>query len=551
MPRLAWLGRLVPVLAFGALITHSPAASPLASPRWFAPPEAFNASPSAPATSPVAADGTQFGVSCIDLDGDGGEDLLLTAGRPALLNVFRNNRRGRLLPVDPSHKVPWEGETLGTLVWENDRRSHQLVITRRDLTAPRDASYEVRSLEVSLTERQCTLRPHQTLPSNLEVGRALALADLDLDGRLDLFVGGASRAVNPAEPASSQVYRGTPAGFVLDSDNTARLAKIGNVVGAIFTDINGDGRPDLVLAIRGGPLKLLINDHGRLLDSSASWGLDSTVGSWTCLASGDFNGDGRSDLVVGCAPTNEPASARPLSSNPEPAPSASNTPPRRVQHDSSLYLNFRTFFKPLALPDAVQLAPARRIAVNDFDGDGVADLFVLTAAPGPQRANRKESTNQRGWVLFGLGDGQFRPSPAEEAGLDLPVVFQTATVGDVDADGRVDWVGVPKPGAAWFFRNVLAAPGLRVQARLASPDRRAIGATLRAVYAMGTLGPAWEVQLGGGQGAQDSPVIILGQRTALASILVTWPGGEITTVKVPAQAREIEIDSLGVLRVMQ
>lgn len=551
MPRSVRLGGLAQVLALGALISQCPAASPPTVAPWFAPPEAFNSSLSAPVSAPAPAGGTRFGISCIDLDGDGWEDLLLNAGGNAPLTIFRNNRRGGLLPIDPGSKAPWEGEARGMLAWERDRHSHHVLITRQNLTAPRDASWEVHSLDLSLADRRFTLQPHQLLSSGLETGRALALADVDLDGRLDLFVGGSRQSAGSAEPASSQLYRGTPTGFALDSDNTSRLAKLGDVVGAIFTDINGDGRSDLILALRGGPIKLWINDHGRLLDSSASWGLDSTIGSWTCLASGDFNGDGRIDLVVGCEPDSEPAPPRPLSPDPTPIHTASNPSPPRVERESSIYLNSRTRFQPVALPESVQRTPARRIAVNDFNGDGLADVFVLYAQLPDQRTKSGEPTPPRGGLLFGTGDGHFRPTAADEVGLELPISFATAAVGDLDADGRVDWVGVPKPGTAWVFRNVLAPSGLRVQVRLASPDRWAVGATVRAVYAMGTLGPAWEVQSGGGQAAQDSPVLILGQRSALASIRVTWPGSEITTIKVPAQAREIEIDSRGVLRVIQ
>src|SRR5207245_103596 len=41
-----------------------------------------------------------------------------------------------------------------------------------------------------------------------------------------------------------------------------------------------------------------LNDHGRLRDATAQWGLDRWVGRWNGVTTGDLDGDGRLDIVA-------------------------------------------------------------------------------------------------------------------------------------------------------------------------------------------------------------------------------------------------------------
>ena len=67
------------------------------------------------------------------------------------------------------------------------------------------------------------------------------------------------------ESASSRIYRDKDGKFELDKENSRVLEGIGLVSGAVFSDLNGDGFPELVLACEWGPLKIFRNDRGRLI----------------------------------------------------------------------------------------------------------------------------------------------------------------------------------------------------------------------------------------------------------------------------------------------
>jgi hypothetical protein len=241
------------------------------------------------------------GVCWCDLNEDGWDDLVIGSGKGAALAVFLNNKKGGFQRYHGSAwDQPSSRDQTSVLAWPQSSGPPALLVG--------SANYEDGSPEgASVLEYELTsgMVKNVVMGTQESVG-PLVLGDLDGDGNLDLFVGGRVLARKYPEAANSRIFRGQAGKFVLDETNTKLLERIGLVSGAIWSDLDGDGFPELILACEWGPLRIFHNDHGKL----AAWNpqvlstpdtrhstLSDLTGWWNGVTTGDLDGDGRLDII--------------------------------------------------------------------------------------------------------------------------------------------------------------------------------------------------------------------------------------------------------------
>jgi enediyne biosynthesis protein E4 len=124
----------------------------------------------------------------------------------------------------------------------------------------------------------------------------VAVADVDNDGDMDIFIGNLANPVSYGMPTTSYLYINDGKGhFAKDANNFLPFSLLGMVTAASFADIDNDGWKDLIVTGEWMPVKIFKNNKGKF---SATDILQST-GLWQSLYTADINGDGYMDILAG------------------------------------------------------------------------------------------------------------------------------------------------------------------------------------------------------------------------------------------------------------
>lgn len=127
------------------------------------------------------------------------------------------------------------------------------------------------------------------------------VADVNDDGHPDLFIGG--RVIPGRYPETPQSYLLINDGKGHFTDQTLSVApslqRIGMVTDASWIDLNGDKKEDLVVVGEWMPVTVYIHQNRKLENKTGNYFNKSYSGWWNKILTGDFNHDGKPDLIIG------------------------------------------------------------------------------------------------------------------------------------------------------------------------------------------------------------------------------------------------------------
>ncbi|GAA5522595.1 FG-GAP-like repeat-containing protein [Aliifodinibius salicampi] len=528
------------------------------------------------------------GISWIDIDQDGDDDLLIGSGKGGAIGVFENLGDGEFREITlPLLSQAAPGDQATILGWEEGQGTNILVgnvnYEQGNAQAPSAYQYQVNDLNnVHL----------DSIPANMSATGPMAAADYDADGDIDLFVGGRFIPGHYPKNATSRLLLNERGSFSIDRTNSAKLQEIGMVIGAVFTDYDRDGDPDLVLSRAWDSILVLENEGGNFKDVTASVGLADLKGWWNGIASGDFNNDGRPDLVVTNRGLNSPYKLtydNPirmyydyLNRDPwvEIIEAYSNAdeeyvPRRQLFHFGSIpdianqinsheqfanstlrdlfrgkydrmpykeintlehmvFLNTGDGFEGRKLPIESQFSISFHAGVADMDNDGNEDLFLSQNLFGVPRQSPRQDAGRGVW-LKGDGNGGFSAVSGSKSGIKIYGEQRGAAFSDFNKDGKVDLAVSQNGYDTKLYENKTESRGYRITLVGPSRNRNAIGSGIQLIYKdKNSKGPLREVQAGVGYWSQNSFTQIIGadNEAKVEKIRVIWFDGKTEELEV-------------------
>ena len=379
--------------------------------------------------------------------------------------------------------------------------------------------------------------------------------DYDGDGRLDLFVAGylhydvnqpplsGSKGVN----YTSCVFRGTPVmcgpqGLQGERDHlfhnngdgtfTDVSEKLGITnpdryygLGALFVDVNNDGKPDLVVANDSTPNFLYINKgNGTFEDQSLVSGFalngDGREMANMGIAAGDYENNGHLDLV---------------------------TTTFSDDYDVVFVNDGTGNFTDVSYKTGVAIPTIPFVSFGDgfldYDNDGWKDLLFVNGHVYPEVDKEAWGTSyaQRPLLFHNLKNGKFELMPAVEGtGLAVATVSRGAAFGDLFNDGKIDVVINAVDHVPVLLRNVSADHHHWVELKMIGgpkSPRDAVGATV--YLTSGGIRQRGDVLSGGSYlSSNDFRVHFgLGDSSGVDVVEIHWPSGAVEQVKLSSVDR--------------
>lgn len=474
------------------------------------------------------------GCAVLDFDDDGWDDLFLVGqtgfGHRGRCALYRNQGNGSFHDVTAGSGLETLGYSMGCATGDIDNDG------RVDLFV---SGYGINQLFRNRGGgrfEDVTRIYGVAATSATEFNSAVAFGDYDLDGWLDLYAGryvlftpasrqhclfaGIDGACPPwaYEPQAGFLYRNLKGRRLEDVTREAGLTnQHGKTLGALWTDFNEDGRPDLYLANDGVAGDLYQSTGGRFRNVGSLTGtaynqMGSTqAGMGTDAA--DYDGDGRLDLVV-------------TTFRQEPTSLYANRGGGLFDHTS--------LATGLDLPSRTWTGFGTRLA--DFNNDGWPDLAVANGhvLEKEKLVDKFSSYEQPMQFFLNESGARFADRSAEAGpGFTTPAVGRGLATGDFNRDGRLDLVVTDLEGPVRLLINRIPSQNAWIGFRLRGTrsNRMALGA--RITLEAGGRKQVGECRTSGSYFSASSPVVHFGVGAADGSARATihWPGGGTTHLR--------------------
>ena len=237
-------------------------------------------------------------ISTGDVNKDDEEDFYIggAAGQAGSLYVQKNGKlvkkTGSVFEIDKSY------EDMGSVLFDADQDGdNDLYVVSGGAEFPEGAAQYQDRLYLNDGSGNFV---KVNLPKTKSSGSCVVPYDIDSDGDLDVFRGG--QVVSGTYPKSPKNYLliNENGKFVDQTDRIAPgLSEVGMVNSAIWVDLNGDKKSELIVVGEWMPIRIYEYKESKLVNVSVEYGMENTEGWWNKVIADDLDGDGDQDLILG------------------------------------------------------------------------------------------------------------------------------------------------------------------------------------------------------------------------------------------------------------
>lgn len=462
--------------------------------------------------------GPRFGsVACIDFDNDGYQDLIVRDRLEILVRLYHNQpdpvRVGERTFVDITESTVFAQFTgaaatpEGALVadFDNDGWSDVYLSGRRTSEAVSGRLYRNNGgvfVDVTATSG---------IEATGDDPESASWVDFDLDGYVDLFVASRAGGANPIRLMKNQ-GDGT---FVDVSHVLPTFAGASRMYASTWTDIDGDGYPDMLGIPTTGPMLLHnVSDGagGRMfVEAAASRGFDLLGPAPMGISTGDYDNDGDFDIGISNGAT------------------------------GVYYENQSGMLVRRALMESIW---AWGVLWLDVNNDGLLDHYQSGSAGRSLNFNK---------LFINRGNGMFEDISA--ALNDLFVSSQHALQMDFNNDGRQDIITINPFNSPTFVsvsENVSTTGNHWFRVQVKGDRERVNGDAIGAVVRVTAGGVQFSREVTSGSSTNSTDDLRahfgVGAATVIDRIEVLWPRGGSIAARTEVYEGPMTVDQTVVIR---